>query len=81
MESTSTFNARLVPNCRHSARSAPALRKRIGYAAAVIANLREFAPYALIELVLPGGSPWPGESRVSVRRPQMGESHAYEQTC
>jgi len=27
-----------------------------GYAAAVIVRLRTFAPYALIELVLPGGS-------------------------
>jgi len=26
------------------------------YAAAVVAKLREFAPYAVIELVLPGGS-------------------------
>jgi len=56
MESTSTFNRRLVPNCCHSARGTPTLRKRNGYAAAVIAKLREFAPYAVIELVLPGGS-------------------------
>jgi hypothetical protein len=27
-----------------------------GYAAAVIVQLRAFAPYALMELVLPGGS-------------------------
>ena len=38
------------------ARSTPTLRNWIGYAAAVIARIKAIAPYALIELVLPGGS-------------------------
>jgi len=38
------------------ARSTLALRDWIGYAAAVILRLRALAPYALIELILPGGS-------------------------
>lgn len=33
-----------------------ALRPGLGYAAVVIAKLKVLAPYALIELVLPGGS-------------------------
>jgi hypothetical protein len=55
MESTSTVNARLVPNCRHGARWA-APRKLSAYAATVVAKLRDLAPYAVIEFVLPGGS-------------------------
>ena len=35
---------------------APALRKLSAYAAAVVSKLRSVAPYAVIELVLPGGS-------------------------
>jgi len=38
------------------ARWTPALRQWGGYAAAVIVRLKGVAPYALIELVLPGGS-------------------------
>jgi hypothetical protein len=37
-------------------RPALALRRWGGYAAAVIVRLKDLAPYALIELVLPGGS-------------------------
>jgi hypothetical protein len=37
-------------------RWAPSLRKLGGHAAAAAARLRDLAPYALIELVLPGGS-------------------------
>jgi hypothetical protein len=32
------------------------MRKLNGYAAALVAKLRDLAPYAAIELVLPGGS-------------------------
>jgi hypothetical protein len=38
------------------ARWTPAPRNLAAYAAAVIAKLRVLAPYALIELILPGGS-------------------------
>jgi hypothetical protein len=41
---------------RRDARWTPALRHWGGYAAAVIVKLKDLAPYALIELVLPGGS-------------------------
>jgi hypothetical protein len=34
----------------------PAPRKLSTYAAAIVAKLRDLAPYAVIELVLPGGS-------------------------
>jgi len=46
IESLSPVNARRAP-------VAPKLR---AYTAAVVAKLRAVAPYALIELVLPGGS-------------------------
>jgi hypothetical protein len=38
------------------ARWRPALRQWGGYAAAGIVRLKDLAPYALIELILPGGS-------------------------
>jgi hypothetical protein len=41
---------------RLDARWLLALRKCIGYAAVVILRFRALAPYALIELILPGGS-------------------------
>ena len=44
-----------VRNLR-AARWTPALRHGVENAAAVIVKLKDFAPYALIELVLPGGS-------------------------
>jgi len=56
IESISTFNARLEPNCSRYARCTPAPRQLSVYAAAVVAKLRDLAPYAAIELVLPGGS-------------------------
>ena len=45
IESLSPFNARPTPG--------PKLR---AYTAAVVAKLRAVAPYALLELILPGGS-------------------------
>jgi hypothetical protein len=45
-ELTSTFNARRTP----------VALKLSAYTVAVVAKLRVLAPYALIELVLPGGS-------------------------
>jgi hypothetical protein len=44
-----------VPNGRRHGRWTPSARK-LTYAAAVVARLRDLAPYALIELVVPGGS-------------------------
>jgi hypothetical protein len=46
MEFTSSFEARRTPMAL----------KLSAYAAAIVAKLRAVAPYALIELVLPGGS-------------------------
>jgi len=56
MESASTVNARPAPDGSRFARSAPGALTLSAYAAAVVAKLRDLAPYALIELVLPGGS-------------------------
>ena|ERR1700730_114601 len=53
---TSIFNALLAPDGGHNARCTPVARKLSGYTAAIVAKLRAIAPYALIELVLPGGS-------------------------
>ena len=53
---TSIFNALLTPDGGHKVRCTPVARKLSGYTAAVVAKLRAIAPYALIELVLPGGS-------------------------
>jgi len=55
MNSASTNSILKGANGR-DARSTLALRDWIGYAAAVIPRLRALAPYALIELILPGGS-------------------------
>jgi hypothetical protein len=44
-----------VPNGRRHWRWTPIARK-LTYAAAVVARLKDLAPYALIELVVPGGS-------------------------
>jgi hypothetical protein len=55
-ESTATFNA--GPESTGS-RGAPcrAVRRTLSaYTAVVVAKLREFAPYAALELVMPGGS-------------------------
>lgn len=56
VESTSIFNPKLVPICGRGAGWMPAPRKLSAYAMAVVAKLRSLAPYAAIELVLPGGS-------------------------
>jgi hypothetical protein len=56
MESASTLNARLGANCSRYTRCLPAPRKPSAYAAAIVAKLRDLAPYAMMELVLPGGS-------------------------
>jgi hypothetical protein len=54
IESTSAFNSKLLPHWSRSARS----RQRPWKLAAstVLARLRDLAPYAVLELVLPGGS-------------------------
>jgi hypothetical protein len=49
------LNARLAIKGSHAGRAPIALRLSAN-ATAVAAKLRELAPYALIELVLPGGS-------------------------
>jgi hypothetical protein len=54
--SVSIFGSRLIPNGHRHARIPSAPRKLWTYAAAVLARLRGLAPYAAIELVLPGGS-------------------------
>jgi hypothetical protein len=56
IESTSAFDALLAPTGNRYARRTPVALKLSARAAAVVAKLRELAPYALIELVLPGGS-------------------------
>jgi hypothetical protein len=56
IESTSAFDALLAPTGSRCARRTPvALNLSVRWAA-VVAKLRELAPYALIELLLPGGS-------------------------
>jgi hypothetical protein len=56
IESTPSLNAGLAPSyCRH-ARWMPVPRKIGAYALTIIGKLRELAPYAAIELILPGGS-------------------------
>jgi len=55
-KSTSIFSAKRQSDCGRQALCTPAPRKVRGHAASVVAMLREIAPYAAIELVLPGGS-------------------------
>jgi hypothetical protein len=55
-DSTATFDSRLVSNRSRDAQCRAARRMLSGYTVAVIARLRDLAPYAAIELVLPGGS-------------------------
>jgi hypothetical protein len=55
-ESTSILNTRLGVNRLRHARYMPAPHKLSAYASAIVAKLRSLAPYALMELVLPGGS-------------------------
>ena len=47
---------KLVPNCGRHAGRAPASRTLSARAALIVAKLRNLAPYAAMELVLPGGS-------------------------
>jgi hypothetical protein len=55
-ESIATFNTDLVSNGSRDARWGTAQRMCSEYTAAVVAKLRVFAPYAAMELILPGGS-------------------------
>ena len=55
-ESTAALHCGLLPNPRRAALGPIAPRKLGAYATAVFAKLRELAPYAAIELILPGGS-------------------------
>jgi hypothetical protein len=56
IESTPTFPASLVSNRSGYTQSPAGPQKRRAYAAAIFARLRDLAPYAALELVLPGGS-------------------------
>jgi hypothetical protein len=56
IESTPNLNAALVPSYSRYAQWMPGGRKFGAYAVTVIGKLRDLAPYAAIELVLPGGS-------------------------
>jgi hypothetical protein len=55
-ESTAAFHSSLIPAPRREALGPIAPRKLGAYAAAAFAKLRDIAPYAAIELILPGGS-------------------------
>jgi hypothetical protein len=50
------FRSRLVQIRRRIGQSTPALRKLSTWATSVSAMFKELAPYAAIELLLPGGS-------------------------
>jgi hypothetical protein len=56
IESASIFSSGLVPDPGRSARGPTALGKMSAYTAVVLARVRDLAPYAALELVLPGGS-------------------------
>jgi hypothetical protein len=56
IDSTAIFGSRLMPNGGRHARTPSAPWQLRAYAAAVFAKLRDLAPYAAIELILPGGS-------------------------
>jgi hypothetical protein len=55
-EATATFNAGPESTGSRGARCRKPPRTWSAHTAAVVAKLREFAPYAAMELVLPGGS-------------------------
>jgi len=55
-ESLSNLNAGLGANCSRHPRWMQRRRKLRGFVAAIVPKLRDLAPYALMELVLPGGS-------------------------
>jgi hypothetical protein len=56
IESTPILGSRLMSDRSRYARGCCAPRKLRAHAAAVFARLRDLAPYAAIELILPGGS-------------------------
>src|ERR1700722_14704733 len=56
IETTPNLSARLAPSESRYAQCTPAARKFAAYAVTVMGKLRDLAPYAAIELVLPGGS-------------------------
>jgi hypothetical protein len=56
LESTAILGSRLVPSATRLARTPSAPWQLSAYAAAVFAKVRDLAPYAAIELILPGGS-------------------------
>jgi hypothetical protein len=56
IESTVTFNAGPESTGSRGAPCRTAPRTWSAHTGAVVARLREFAPYAAMELVLPGGS-------------------------
>jgi len=56
IESPSTFGSRRVPNCGPFVRCTMAPQKLSAHTAAAVAKLWDLAPYAAIELILPGGS-------------------------
>jgi hypothetical protein len=56
MNSISSFNARLVRTYGRFTRWLPAPRRFGAHARTVVAKLKDLAPYAAIELILPGGS-------------------------
>ena len=55
-ESTSIFNALLGARSGRDAQRTSGILKLGVSAAVIVAKLRDLAPYALIELILPGGS-------------------------
>jgi hypothetical protein len=55
-ESIASFSSKLFSNRSRGAQWRTAQRMWRAHPAAVVAKLREFAPYAAIELVMPGGS-------------------------
>jgi hypothetical protein len=56
IESTPNLTVGLIPSYSRYVRWMPVPRKYRAGAVTVIAKLRDLAPYAVIELVLPGGS-------------------------
>jgi hypothetical protein len=56
VEFASIMTAGLVPRDKRPAGSASALRKLNASVACVVSKLRKLAPYAAIDLLLPGGS-------------------------
>jgi hypothetical protein len=55
-EFTATFNAGMESSGSRDPQCRTAPRKLSAYTTAVVAKLRDLAPYAAMEVVLPGGS-------------------------